>query len=240
MKPRLVVAGFALLYLSLISFSAVAGKVEDRIKKALAKGMPNYNVTNIRPSPIKGLYQFEVGSRVLYVTRKGDLVIVGNIFDLKSQTNLTEKRRGEIVLRMLATVPESEMIVIGPKKPKRTMTVFTDVDCPYCYRLHLEVPELVKHGVAVRYLLYPRNGLGSETYKRSVAVWCADDRIEAIGKAKAKQAIEMKTCPNPVSKHYKLGQEVGVSGTPTLIYDDGTIVGGYLSAKDILAAMKIK
>lgn len=236
MKLKSILVG-VLLFPGLAAYSVQAGKVEDQIRKSLAKNLPNYKFTNLKPSPVKGLYQFEVGARILYVDKTGNYIVAGNVFDMKTETNLTEKSRGKIVLRMISSLPESEMIVIGPKKRKRTMTVFTDVDCPYCYRLHLEVPELVKNGVAVRYLLYPRGGINSNTYKRSVAVWCAEDRVKAIGKAKAKKAIDMKSCPNPVEKHYRLGQAVGVTGTPTLIYDDGTIVGGYLTAKKILAAL---
>ena len=141
------------------------------------------------------------------------------------------------MLKAINAIGESKMIVFGPASPKRTLTVFTDVDCPYCARLHQEVPQLTAAGVKVRYLLFPRAGVGSETYKRSVAVWCAKDRAKALATAKAGGKIDMKTCPNPVDEHLKLGAEVGVEGTPALVFDDGRVVPGYAPAAQLLAAL---
>jgi len=87
--------------------------------------------------------------------------------------------------------------------------------------------------------MFPRAGLGSTSYHTSVSVWCSDDRVDAITRAKLGQAIEPKTCENPVAEHYKLGQEVGIRGTPTLIMDDGRIVPGYLPPQALLAEVGI-
>jgi thiol:disulfide interchange protein DsbC len=128
---------------------------------------------------------------------------------------------------------------MGPEKAKRTITVFTDVDCPYCSKFHLDVPELNKQGVKVRYLFYPRAGTNSETFRRTVAVWCAKDRVKAIGIAKAGGNVDMKTCTNPVEKHFQLGQRLGVDGTPTIFVDDGKKLPGYVPAPRLLGMLGI-
>jgi len=193
----------------------------------------------IRPAPVSGLYEIEVGAQVVYATEDGKYLFVGDLVDIKANRNLTETRRAAIVKGLIDGVDEKDMIVIGPDNPKRTITVFTDVDCPYCAKLHRDVPELNKGGVKVRYLLFPRTGVGSESYRRSVAVWCAEDRVEAIGVAKFGGKLEMKTCTNPVADHYRLGQQIDVNGTPTILLDDGRRIGGYVPAAKLLAILGI-
>lgn len=229
-----------MVFAALLSGAAVAADM-DALRKKLEKNLPDdIKFTEVKPSPIKGLYQIEVGTKILYVSEDGDFAVMGQMFDLRTKDNVTQQQRMGLVAKRLKELDESTMLVIGPKDAKRTITVFTDVDCGYCARFHEEVPALNKAGVKVRYLFYPRAGLKSETYKRSVAVWCASDRAKAITDAKARKPIDMKVCDNPVADHYKLGEVFGVSGTPTLIIDDGTIIGGYRPAKALLASLGIK
>jgi thiol:disulfide interchange protein DsbC len=165
---------------------------------------------------------------------------MGDLIDLDNKRNLTAMRRGGLVLKSIDALGEANMVILGPAKPKRTLTVFTDVDCPYCARLHQEVPKLTQAGVKVRYLLFPRAGKGSETYMRSVAVWCAKDRVKALGIAKSGGKLEMKTCANPVDEHLRLGREVGVEGTPTIVMDDGRVLPGYAPAAELLTALGLQ
>jgi thiol:disulfide interchange protein DsbC len=135
-------------------------------------------------------------------------------------------------------VGDKNMIVMAPKETRSTITVFTDVDCPYCARLHQDVPELNRNGIKVRYLLYPRAGEGSKTYRRSVAVWCAPDRIKAVGIAKNGGQLEMRTCANPVDDHYRLGERLGISGTPTIFLENGKKIPGYVPASQLIAIVR--
>jgi thiol:disulfide interchange protein DsbC len=210
-------------------------------KVKLAQRMPNVPLGSLRASSaIPGWYELEHGTDLLYVSPDARHMFLGDLVDLETQTNLTEAWRGRIARQQLDAVGEANMIVMGPKDAKRTITVFTDVDCPYCVKLHQEVPELVENGVKVRYLMFPRTGLRSETYRRSVAVWCAADRVEAVGIAKAGGKLDMKTCPNPVAQHYRLGLKLGVKGTPTIFTDDGRRVGGYVPSEKLLAILNLK
>lgn len=224
-----------------VPFSATAGEQEvKQIKAELERAFPELKSASVKPSPVSGMYEVEHDSKIFYTTSDGKYLFMGDVMDLRAQTNLTEARRAAIRTRLLDAVGEQNMIVIGPDKPKRTLTVFTDVDCGYCAKFHLDVPALNKQGVKVRYLFYPRTGIGSESYKRAVAVWCADDRVKAIGIAKARGKLDMKTCANPVESHYQLGQRLDVGGTPTIFLDDGKLLPGYVPAPRLLAILGLK
>lgn len=218
---------------------ALATAPDDAFKEKIGRALPNATVHAVRPASIPGFYEVEVENQLVYVSTDGKYMLLGDMIDLGTRTNMTETWREKTAARLLDEVGEKQMIVMGPAKPKRTITVFTDVDCPYCVKLHREVPELTKNGVKVRYLLFPRGGAGSDTYRRSVAVWCASDRVKAVGIAKERGNLEMKTCANPVDEHYKLGERLGVGGTPTIYLDDGKKLGGYVPAGQLLAILGI-
>lgn len=221
--------------------AALAADIKPaELKKRLQTLLPELAVEELKPSPVAGIYEGVVGSQIVYVTTDGRYLFVGTLHEINGRRNLTQASRAVVLNRLIEGIGEANMIVMGPSKPKRTITVFTDVDCPYCARLHLEVPRLNEGGVKVRYLLYPRAGLGSETYRRSVAVWCAKDRVEAVGIAKAGGQIEMKTCDNPVDRHYALGQELGIEGTPTILTDRGEIFPGFLPAAQLLSRLGLE
>ncbi len=231
---------FSFLFL-MSTIPAVAGEQEmKQVKADLIRSFPELSAATLKPAPVPGLYEIEFDAKVFYASEDGKYLFMGDLVDLNAHTNLTEMRRAAIRMRLLNDVGEENMIVIGPEKPKRTVTVFTDVDCPYCAKFHLDVPTLNKQGVKVRYLFYPRTGLNSESYRRAVAVWCADDRVKAIGIAKAGGTLNMKTCPNPVEKDYRLGERLEISGTPTIFLDNGKMIPGYVPAPKLLGMLGLK
>lgn len=213
----------------------------DRINAGVGRIIKGAKLRDIKQSPIKGLCQAVIGTQVIYVTHDGDYLIAGNILSMKTGKNLTEAARTTTQKAMINDLDESMMIIIGPPRDKarRTLTVFTDVDCPFCAKLHQDVPELIRHGVRVRYLLYPRNGINTPTFKRSVSVWCAKDRIAAIGVAKAGGQLRSSVCDNPVAESYEIGRIFGVTGTPTSYMDSGERIDGYLPLPQMLQALGI-
>ena len=133
------------------------------------------------------------------------------------------------------------MIVFAPEgKPSYTITVFTDIDCGYCRKLHGEMAGYNAEGIKVQYLFYPRAGEGSPSFAKAVSVWCADDRRTALTDAKAGKSIPDKTCPNPVKEHLELGEKMGVSGTPAIVLENGEMVPGYIPPKRLAAMLKEK
>ena len=219
---------------------AFAGTDLQAIKQALTKAMPDVSIGEIKPSPITGLYEVVADLQVIYVTADAKFLFMGDLVDLGTRLNLSAVKRSGLIKHAVDAIGEDNMVVMGPANAKHSITVFTDVDCPYCAKLHLEVPQLVKEGVKVRYLLFPRAGVGSDTYNRSVAAWCSKEPAKAIGTLTAGGKIEMKTCANPVKQHYELGQTLRISGTPTIMLDNGKIVPGYMPAANLLSMLGIK
>ncbi|MFO1371568.1 MAG: DsbC family protein [Candidatus Competibacteraceae bacterium] len=184
---------------------------------------------SITPTAISGLYEVILGGEVLYLSEDGRFVVQGDIVDLGTHNNLTENRRGELRNKAIAAVGENNMVVFAPEGAvQHTITVFTDIDCGYCRKMHSQISAYNKEGIKVRYMLFPREGIGSEAYHKAVAVWCADDRNAALTKAKRGENIERKTCDNPVQAQYELGQKLGVRGTPSLILESGEMIPGYV------------
>lgn len=208
--------------------------------KPLFGGVPD----SIKPTPVNGVYEAKFGTELIYVSADGRYFFSGDLIDGSSRTNLSEQSRTVERKDMLAKVADKDAVIFKAKgEQKHLLTVFTDVDCGYCVKLHKEVNQLNEAGVSVRYLAYPRAGVGSESYKKIVNVWCADDKLDAMTKSKAGETIAAKECDNPVAKEFELGQKLGVNGTPALFTEDGTMIPGYRPADQlvkILDDMKTK
>jgi thiol:disulfide interchange protein DsbC len=173
----------------------------------------------------------------LYVSADGGYIFHGDLLDADKGSNVSERRRADLRVHYVNDIPESEMIIFEPEKVKRTITVFTDIDCAFCRRLHTHIDEFLAQGIRVRYLLDPRAGVGSPSYNKAVSVWCAKDRKQALTEAKRGVQLGSKECDNPVQKHMVAAQAVGVQGTPTILTEDGMRIGGYLSPRQMQAAL---
>ena len=150
---------------------------------------------------------------------------------MTSKANLTEQRRQEGRITLMAGVSDDDAIIFAPTGAVRhTLTVFTDIDCTYCRRLHQEIGELNRLGIRVRYLMYPRNGPDTEAWRKAEAVWCSADRRDALTRAKRGETIKSGKCETPIAAHYALGQQLGIQGTPGIITDRGEYLAGYLPA----------
>ena len=153
---------------------------------------------------------------------------------MDEQVNLSDKATNDKMIAVIDEVPTDKMIVYGPKDAKRHITVFTDIDCGFCRKLHAEVPELNEAGIQVRYLAYPRAGINSPSYNKYVSVWCNADPLQSLTDAKSGKSVPSATCDNPISDTFAIGKEVGVRGTPTIILDNGTVRPGYVSANELI------
>jgi thiol:disulfide interchange protein DsbC len=199
------------------------------IKAVIAQKFPDIQIDAVRPSPMKGIYEVVMGGDTAYVSADGKFLIAGDMYEIESRTNLTEAGRQKTRVEALAKLDEREMIVFKPATVKHTITVFTDVDCGYCRKLHSEISQLNDMGVQVRYLAYPRAGPGTEDWRKMEAVWCAKDRKNAITEAKAGREVKAPQCSTPVAKQFKLGEQMGVRGTPAIFTATGDYIGGYLT-----------
>jgi len=206
-----------------------AAGISDRLQQA-RPGLPILDVT---ASALPGFWEVKLpGGQLLFVSADGNNFVVGELFQVTENNfvNLTELTRGAQRMEQLAAIDESQMVIFKPTagEPKAVITVFTDIDCGFCRKLHQEVPELNRRGIEVRYLAYPRAGVGSASYNKMVSAWCADNPQLALTLAKGGTDLPPRTCKNSVAEQYELGGEMGVTGTPTLVFADGRMRAGYV------------
>lgn len=238
-------SGFLLTLLACLlaqpSFAQTTAKQDAEIaaiRSVVDTSMSNLKIDHIAPSPIDGLYEITLqNAQSIFVSADARYFIPGDLFEVMSEgvVNRGEENRNAVRAKKIAAVPESDMIIFEPEgERKATLTVFTDVTCPYCRQLHSEVDRLNELGIAVRYLAFPRTGLNTETEELMISTWCADDPKAMLTSAKRGGNVPHAECDNPVAMEYNLGREVGVTGTPALVLEDGTILPGYVPA-DTLA-----
>jgi thiol:disulfide interchange protein DsbC len=224
---------------SLLSFSVSAADVDEGVAKLegiLGKLLPGAEITQIKASPITGLYEVILGSQVVYMNGDASYYLSGELVEMATRKNLTESSRSILRLSKIRDYPENKMLVYTPqKKIEHTITVVTDINCPYCRRLHNEMAEYMENGIKVRYLFMPLKG--KEDFAKTVSVWCSDDRNQSLDIAKAGGEVEAKTCDNPISEHLSMARAMGVNGTPAIILEDGEMLPGYVPVKKLIEAL---
>lgn len=239
MKPFL----FA-LSLAVAALPAGASAADDELlaaREIIAEKFSEIRPENVQKSPVDGWYTVRRGAMIAYVTGDGRYLLQGDLVDTEQQVNLTEKERDKARVEMMASVDEAHSITFSPKNVQHRVSVFTDIDCGYCRRLHAQIDQYLEKGIEVRYLLYPRNGPRSPSWTKAEQVWCADNRNEALTLAKLDKDFETQSCDSPtVSTHYALGQDVGLRGTPAIVLEDGRLVSGYLPPDGLLARINQK
>jgi thiol:disulfide interchange protein DsbC len=213
-----------------------------KLRSALEIPSMGLEVGSVKTTEIAGMFEVQlVNGPLIYSDAQGSHFIVGDLYSVGPQgyVNLGEQRRDGARAEQLAAVEVDDMIVFSPEgEPRAFVTVFTDVTCFYCQKLQKEVPELNKRGVEVRYLAYPRAGVGSDGFKQLASAWCADDRQQTLTSLKNKKAVPENVCAdNPIAAQYRLGQEMGVRGTPAIITQDGQMIPGYQSADDLMVTL---
>lgn len=223
---------------------AVDKAVIDKLRGVLEVPGTGLKVGEVSASEIPGLYQVQfTNGPLVYANADSGFFIVGDMYAVEggNYVNLAEKRRdGDRAVRM-AAVKEEDMIVFSPEGETRAyISVYTDVTCFYCQKLHKEVPELNKNGVEVRYLAYPRAGVDSDGYRQLASAWCADNPQEALTKLKTKQPVPTKDCDNPIAAQYQMGMEMGVRGTPAIVTQDGQMIPGYQSAAELMVTLGLE
>lgn len=236
MRVKLTLTGVAGVLLALAAVPALAD-TDELISSLKILAGPDAVIGEVLETPMPGVYEVVVGNQLVHAYSAGKLVLVGEIYDVERRVSLKDEKANEKIASAVASVPVESMLVIAPEETKRYITVYTDVDCGFCRRFHRQIPDLMEAGVEVRYMAYPRAGIGSSSYDVIVAAWCADDQVKAITMAKNGEDIPPLTCENPVRDHYAVGVDSGIQGTPTIIFDDGTVVPGYLQTQELLARL---
>lgn len=234
-------AGLSLVFASVVMAAPTKESAEiEQVRLGMSKLLSGHPVSSVAPSPIPGLYEVMVGPQLYYVSSDGKYLLSGKLFDIETREDLTSPKVEKVKAEAIEAAGEENMVIFSPEDYKYTISVFTDLDCGYCRKLHSEIDQYNKRGIRVRYLMFPRAGIGSDSYKKAVSVWCSDDRNDALTRAKSGEQVAEKTCDNPVASQYNLGQMVGVTGTPAIFLADGELVPGYVPAEKMETILKQK
>jgi thiol:disulfide interchange protein DsbC len=242
MNPFFLRAG-TLLAAVLLSVAVPASAEEvsaelQKVRDAVTERFHEISPEEIFESPLPGWYTIRKGAIVAYISADGRYLLQGDVIDLQNSSNLSEQSRNDARVQMMAAVPNEQLIVFSPDEVEHTVSVFTDIDCTFCRRLHAQIDQYMAQGIEVRYFLYPRNGPKSPSWAKAENVWCANDRNEALTLAKLDKEYPTRTCDaSIVSTHYSIGQDVGLTGTPAIVLSNGTLFSGYMPAPQLKQAI---
>lgn len=239
----------ALVFVALIATLAQAQDSASnktlREKLVLAIEVASQNqlkILNITPTALPTMYEVELNTgEILYSDISGDYLFAGDMYQISADglLNLSTNKRQLRTVEKIQAVPDDQKIIFSPEEIKTSITVFTDVDCTYCRALHRDLDDLLALGIEVRYMAYPRGGEKAGSYEKMVSVWCSDDRHKSLTQAKNGQNLPARDCNSPVLAHYALGNELGITGTPALIFPDGRLVPGYMEPDRLAALLEI-
>ena len=220
--------------LLLASAATFADEQLDAVRDKLSGMFESIAEEDVDNSGIDGWYKVQKGAIVAYVSADGRYLMQGDVIDLDQQVNLTEIARNSARRELMATLEEGEVITFSPDEIRHTVTIFTDIECGYCRRLHSQIDDYLAQGIEVRYLLYPRGGPASRAWNTSEDVWCSADRRGALTAAKLDREFETNQCDaTMIQDHYVLGQEIGLTGTPAIVLENGRLIAGYLPAEQL-------
>ena len=214
----------------LICCEIATAKDSSDIRKKLKNIMPDVIINDIVELHDNSLYETIINGEIIYFTADLNYVIQGDVFSLKTWQNITENKRAHLRKQALANLDEADMIVYEStdRKSEYTITIFTDIDCSYCQKLHQQMTEYNDLGIRIRYLAFPRAGINSKAFDKSEAVWCSKNRTQSMTDAQAGINLEVNSCESPVKEQYELGRKIGVQGTPALLLAYGRILPGYI------------
>ena len=233
---------FSIIAMTVLSSAIFAAEINlEKARENIAKQFNVSNLENIKQTPVPGIYQILLSPRIFYASADGRYAFNGDLIDMVEQVNVSQATRNRSVASLVEGMGEDSMIVFGDSGLKHTVTVFTDIDCGYCRKLHGEMKKYNEAGIRVRYMAYPRAGIGSDSFEKSVAVWCSDDQAQAMTMAKKGLKVKVGGCKHSsVADHYALGERIGIRGTPAIILESGRIIPGYVPAKGLIAELNRK
>jgi thiol:disulfide interchange protein DsbC len=218
-----------LLPMLIAAFTGLAHADDAAIQQTLKK--LDIQQTDIQPSPILGLSTVMTRNGVLYISADGKHLLQGPLYDVSGSqpVNVTNQ-----MLMKKLEVLSSEMIIYKAPQEKFVVTVFTDITCGYCRKLHEQMKDYNALGITVRYLAFPRQGLSSQAEKDMRAIWCMADRNKAFEDVMKGIEISPGACKTDISTHYQLGVQFGIQGTPAIVLQDGTVIPGYLGPQEMI------
>ncbi|MFQ3340044.1 MAG: thiol:disulfide interchange protein DsbC [Gammaproteobacteria bacterium] len=233
-----------LRYLSLFLFFSNLSYADNLLIREKLKSVlpPEALIESIEPSAMKGIYKVYYGDpQPIYITSDGNFFIFGDMYKISGEKiiNITNKDLEKRRVEVLRNIPSSELISFKSINEKYSVTIFTDVDCGYCKKLHSEIEEYNNLGITINYAAFPRSGIGTESFIKMVGAWCSSNPKKILSDLKGGAQLNLPFCDTqPVAKHYVIGQKLGVTGTPAIFTSSGFLIPGYKSPEELLEILK--
>lgn len=218
--------------------SASADPDHAAVRKTLRALAPDASVESLRALPDSQLIEAVVDGNVVYVSVDGRYLVNGAVFDAHSGTDVAEARRSELRRELIAEVKRDERMLYAPEHTTHRVTVFTDIDCGYCRRLHEQIPAYNALGIAIDYRFLPRAGIGSKSHQKAAFAWCSDDPRGALDAAMAGHEATGPRCEDPIAEDFELARRLRLNGTPMLVTEKGELIPTYLPPEQLAARLR--
>ncbi len=226
---------FLFLTLALLVSCAKRDDADIDLRKTISIAYPDIAIDEIKKID-ENFHEIIINNQIYYATNDGKYLIVGNIIDLNTKESITENTKMNQRLSIINMIDMKNLMIFKPNKTDHILTIFTDTSCPYCQKLHNEIPGLLENNIEVRYVLFSRNGSEVDAYQQLVAAWCSDNKVKALEDLFAGDILEEGAkCENPIAKNFEHASSLSVEGTPTIFLEDGRIIPGYQNYEKIIA-----
>ena len=224
-----------LIAIMLLVSCAKKDEVDLDIRKTVSNAYPDVVIDEIKKID-DNFHEIIINKQIYYATNDGKYLIVGNVINLNTKESITENTKMNQRLSIIDSIDMKNYMIFKPKKTDHILTIFTDTSCPYCQKLHNEIPDLLENNIEIRYVLFSRNGNDVDAYQQLVSAWCSDDKVDALEDLFAGDILEdISNCENPIARNFDYAGSLSVEGTPTIFLEDGRIIPGYQNYKNILA-----
>jgi len=224
-----------LILIVLTSCAQTEQGAQKDIKKTITDAYPTVDIKDIKKID-DNFHEIIINNQIYYATNDGKYLIIGNVINLETKESITENTKMKQRLSVINTIEKENLIIYKPEITKHILTIFTDTSCPYCQKLHNEIPKLLDNSIEIRYILFSRNGEKVEAYEQLVSAWCSDDKLESVERLFSGDILEdVDNCKNPLNKNSEYARQLSVEGTPTIFLEDGRIIPGYQNSDNILS-----
>ena len=224
-----------LIAIMLLVSCAKKDEVDLDIRKTVSNAYPDVVIDEIKKID-DNFHEIIINKQIYYATNDGKYLIVGNVINLNTKESITENTKMNQRLSIIDSIDMKNYMIFKPKKTDHILTIFTDTSCPYCQKLHNEIPDLLENNIEIRYVLFSRNGNDVDAYQQLVSAWCSADKIDALEDLFAGDILDdASNCENPIARNFDYAGSLSVEGTPTIFLEDGRIIPGYQNYKNILA-----
>ena len=224
-----------LITIMLLVSCAKRDDVDLDIRKTVSNAYPDVVIDEIKKID-DNFHEIIINKQIYYATNDGKYLIVGNVINLNTKESITENTKMNQRLSIIDSIDMKNFMIFKPKKTDHILTIFTDTSCPYCQKLHNEIPDLLENNIEIRYVLFSRNGNDVDAYQQLVSAWCSADKVDALEDLFAGDILDdISNCENPIARNFDYAGSLSVEGTPTIFLEDGRIIPGYQNYENILA-----